>query len=152
MAEALGEFDEILPHGRVACGLTDPAVLGVGAAVVAQQPQRCHGVDADHCQLEHVGCIWSKHDIGDRRDQMRRPRAVAITRQQHDTSSQQRVIDLWSNRRDPAHPLRADVGMRWRGEEVLTRDVEEVRRVDGRGLHLHHDLPRAGSQRVELHQ
>src|SRR6266446_306000 len=79
----LRERDDVLPHGRVGCGLTDP-VAGHQGNVSVQQEVGGSRVDPYHRQLQGIRFVAHRHEVAHRDDNLICPGPLLVGRKNQD--------------------------------------------------------------------
>src|SRR6266436_1352026 len=121
----LRERNDVLPHGRVGCGLTDP-VAGHQGNVSVQQEVGGSRVNPYHRQLQEIRFVAHRHEVAHWRDNLVCPGALLVGRKNQDSLSPQSNINLRSDLCDSANTLRAY--RRWEGrpDAVHAADKQKV--------------------------
>src|SRR6185295_5712604 len=128
------ERNDVLPHRRVGCGLTDP-VAGHQGNVSVQQEISGNRVNPYHRELQGICFVAHRHDVAHWSDNLVCPGALLVSRNNQDSLTLQGDIDLRSNLRDSANTLRAYRG--WEGwpDAVEAADEQKVRWIDRGRFH-----------------
>jgi hypothetical protein len=130
----LCERNDVLPHGRVGCGLTDP-VAGHQGNVSVQQEIRGNRVNPYHRELQGVCFVAHRYDVAHWGDNLVCPSALLVSRDDQDPLTQQSNINLRSNLDNSANTLRAYRGWEVRLDAVEAANVQEVRWINRRRFH-----------------
>src|SRR5438477_13152353 len=144
--------NDVLPHGRVGRGLTDP-VAGHQGNVSVEQEIGGNRVNPYHRELQGICFVAHRHDVAHWGDNLVRPRALLVGRNNQDSLTLQSNINLRSNLRDSANTLRADRGWEGRTDAVEAAGVQEVRWINRRRFHRDENILLAESRlgdRVEF--
>src|SRR6202521_1679090 len=130
----LRERNDVLPHGRVGCGLTDPVPGHQGNVSVQQEVGRSR-VNPYHRQLQRICFVAHRHDVSHWDDNLVCPRALLVGRDNQDSLAPQGNINLRSNLGDSANTLRAY--RRWEGrtDAVLAVYEQKVRWIERGRFH-----------------
>src|SRR5207249_8709242 len=124
----LRERNDVLPHGRVGCGLTDP-VAGHEGNVSVQQEIGGSRINSDHRELQGVCFVAHGHDVSHRNDNLVCPCALLVGRENQDSLTLQSSINLRSDLGDSANTLRPYRGWEGRPDAVVAADEQKVRRI-----------------------
>src|SRR6202022_3091403 len=122
----LGVSNDVLSHGRVERGLTDPVARHQGNVPVQQEVGRSR-VNPYHRELQGICFVAHGHDVAHWDDYLVCPSALLVGRDNQDSLAPQGNINLRSNLGDSANTLRAY--RRWEGrtDAVVAADEQKVR-------------------------
>src|ERR1700675_2057026 len=117
----LCERNDVLPHGRVGCGLTDP-VTGHQGNVSVQQEIGGRRVNPYHRELQGIRFVAHRHEVAHRDDNFICPGALLVGRKNQDSLVPQSSINLRSDLGDSANTLRPYRGWEGRPDAVHAAD------------------------------
>src|SRR5882724_611402 len=121
----LRERNNVLPHGRVGCGLTDP-VAGHQGNVSVQQEIGGSRVNPNHRELHGIRVVAHRHEVAHWGDNLVCPGALLVRRKNQDSLAPQSNINLRSDLCDSANTLRAYRGWEGRPDAVHAADKHKV--------------------------
>src|SRR4029077_621700 len=101
----LRERNDILPHSRVGCGLTDP-VAGHQRNVSVEQEIGGSRVNSDHRELQGISLVAHRHDVAHRDHNLVCPCALLVGRKNQHSLTLQSNINLRARLGDSANALR----------------------------------------------
>src|SRR4029077_3473273 len=101
----LRQRDDVLPHGGVGCGLTDP-VAGHQGHVSVQQKISGNRVDPDHRELQGICLVAHRYDVAHRDDNLVCPCTLLQGRENQDALTLQSNINLRARLGDSPDALR----------------------------------------------
>src|SRR6267378_3369112 len=130
----LRERNDVLPHGRVGCGLTDP-VAGHQANVSVQQEIGGNRVNPYHRELQGIRFVAHRHEVAHWGDNLVCPSALLVGRDNQDSLILQSSINLRSDLCDSANTLRAYRGWEGRPDAVHAADEKKVRWIERGRFH-----------------
>src|SRR4029077_10183658 len=148
----LRERNDVLSHGRVGCGLTDPVAGHQGNVPVQQEIGRSR-VNPYHRQLQRICFVAHRHDVAHRGHNLVCPSALLVSRDNQDSLAPQSNINLRAHLGDSANTLRPYRGWEGRTDAVLAAYEQKVRWIDRGRFHRDENVLRAKSwfgNRVEL--
>ena len=125
----------------------------IGPALSVQQKMGGNGVNPYHGELQRIRCVAHRHEVPHWGNNLLRPSALLVGRDNQDSLTLQSNINLRSNLRDSAYTLRAYRGWEGRLDAVHATDVQEVRWIDRRRFHRDENILLAESRfgdRVEF--
>src|SRR5882724_2451646 len=130
----LRERNDVLPHGRVGCGLTNPVTGHQGNVPVQQEVGRSR-VNPYHRELQGIRFVAHRHEVAHGDDNFICPGALLVGGKNQNSLAPQSSINLRSNLGDSANTLRPYRG--WEGwpDAVHATDEQKVRWIERGRFH-----------------
>src|SRR5579862_3092473 len=130
----LREGNDVLPHGRVGRGLTDP-VAGHQGNVAVEQEIGGNRVNPYHRELQGIRFVAHRHEVTHRGDNLVRPSALLVGGENQDSLALQSSINLRSDLCDSPDTLCAYRGWEGRPDAVHAADKQKVRWIERSRFH-----------------
>src|SRR6266404_9467483 len=135
----LRQLNDVLSHGRIGCGLTDP-VTGHQRNISVEQEIGSSWIDPNHRELQGICTVAHRHDVAHRGNNLVCPRALLVGRQNQDPLTLQSTINLRARSGDSANTLRTDRGWEGRSDAVKPTDEQKVRWIERGRFHRNENI------------